>query len=87
MLELITTTIIKKKERKKMNDLFKRVDELMLSLQGKENHNHNALVIRQLFNLHNEAYPNNLEFSTSCGSCRARVYKRLKQWWIDNKQS
>lgn len=69
------------------NDLFKEVDTLMLSLVGKENHNHNAVVIRELFNLHNRVFPHNLEFSTSCGGCRQRVYKKLKQWWIDNKQS
>lgn len=76
-----------KKERKKMNELFNRVDQMMTSLAGKENHNHNAVVIRELFNLHNEVYPHNLEFSTSCGSCRQRVYQRLKLWWNDNKQS
>jgi hypothetical protein len=76
-----------KKEKKKMNELFNRVDQMMTSLVGKENHNHNAQVIRELFNLHNEVFPNNLEFSTSCGGCRQRVYQRLKLWWIDNKQS
>lgn len=86
MQELITMLTMKK-EKKKMNDLFNRVDALMVTLVGKENHNHNALVIRELFNLHNEVYPQNLEFSTSCGGCRQRVYQRLKQWWIDNKQS
>ena len=85
MLESKTATT--KKEKKKMNELFNRVDQLMNSLVGKENHNHNAQVIRELFNLHNEVYPNNLEFSTSCGSCRQRVYQKLKQWWQDNKQS
>ena len=70
-----------------MNDLFNRVDALMSSLAGKENHNHNASVIRELFNLHNEVYPDNLEFSTSCGGCRQRVYTRLKGWWLENKQA
>jgi hypothetical protein len=76
-----------KKEEKKMNDLFNRVDALMSTLVGRENYNHNAQVIREMFNLHNEVYPNNLEFSTSCGGCRQRVYGRLKEWWNENKQS
>jgi hypothetical protein len=85
MLGLKTGTT--KKEKKKMNELFNRVDQMMTSLVGKENHNHNAQVIRELFNLHNEVFPGNLEFSTSCGGCRQRVYQRLKLWWQDNKQS
>ncbi len=80
----LSTMITIKKEDKKMNDLFNRVDALMSTLVGRENYNHNAQVIREMFNLHNEVYPNNLEFSTSCGGCRQRVYQRLKQWWIDN---
>jgi hypothetical protein len=83
----LSTMITIKKEDKKMNDLFNRVDALMSTLVGRENYNHNAQVIREMFNLHNEVYPNNLEFSTSCGGCRQRVYQRLKQWWSDNKQS
>ena len=83
----LSTMITTKKEVKKMNDLFNRVDALMSSLAGKENQNHNASVIRELFNLHNEVYPNNLEFSTSCGGCRQRVYQRLKGWWLENKQA
>lgn len=80
----LSTMITIKKEDKKMNDLFNRVDAMMSSLVGKENHNHNASVIRELFNLHNELNPQSLEFSTSCSGCRARVYQRVKQWWIDN---
>ena len=87
MLELTTIDTTKKKKRKMDKDLFNRVDQMMLSLVGKENHNHNAQIIRELFNLHNECYPQNLEFSTSCGGCRQRVYTKLKQWWVDNKQS
>ena len=83
----ISTMITIKKEDKKMNDLFNRVDALMSGLVGRENYNHNAQVIREMFNLHNEVYPNNLEFSTSCGGCRQRVYQRLKLWWSENKQS
>ena len=83
----LSTMITTKKEDKKMNDLFNRVDSLMVTLVGRENYNHNAQVIREMFNLHNECYPQNLEYSTSCGGCRQRVYKRLKQWWEENKQS
>jgi hypothetical protein len=44
MLGLKTGTT--KKEKKKMNELFNRVDQMMTSLVGRENHNHNAQVIR-----------------------------------------
>lgn len=68
-----------------MNDqIFTRVDNLMQSLVGKENHNHNASVITELFNAHNQVFLDKPEYSKSCGSCRQRTYNRLKQWWIDN---
>jgi hypothetical protein len=84
IVRMMLTWLTKKEKKKKMNDLFNRVDAMMSSLVGKENHNHNAQVIRELFNLHNELNPQSLEFSTSCSGCRARVYQRVKQWWIDN---
>ena len=68
-----------------MNDeLFNRVDALMVTLIGKESHRHGPDVIRNLFNLHNEA-TGIMEYSVSCGGCRARVYKRLKEWWEAEK--
>ena len=87
IVRMMLTWLTKKEKKKKMNDLFNRVDALMSTLVGRENYNHNAQVIREMFNLHNEVYPNNLEFSTSCGGCRQRVYQRLKLWWQENKQS
>jgi hypothetical protein len=62
--------------------IFEKVDSLMQQLVGKENHRHQSHVIRQLFNLHNEVFPNQLEYSVGCGSCRKRVYTRLKDWWL-----
>lgn len=67
-----------------MNELFNRVDALMASLVGRENQSHNAQIIREMFNLHNEAYPQNPEYSTSCGGCRQRVYQNLRRWWEEN---
>ena len=64
--------------------IFDEVDELMQSLIGRENHNHNAEVITRLFNLHNKVYFDRQEHSRSCGGCRQRVYNRLKTWWIEN---
>jgi hypothetical protein len=66
--------------------LFTRVDNIMIKLWGKENHNHSAITIRELFNIHNELFEQK-EYSTSCGGCRARVYTRVKDWWLSNKQT
>lgn len=63
---------------------FQEVDNLMQQLIGRENHNHNASVITELFNLHNKVYMDRPEYSRSCGGCRQRVYERLKTWWQDN---
>ena len=62
---------------------FKRLDDLMQQLVGREGVRHDAHVIRQLFNLNNEL-TGIMEYSTSCGSCRSRVFNRVKQLWIDN---
>lgn len=62
-------------------ELFNRVDALMQQLVGKEGARHEAHTIREMFNLHNEA-TGIMEYSTSCGSCRQRVYNRLKEWWV-----
>ncbi len=67
-----------------MIEHFKEVDDLMQQLVGKEDHRHDANTIRHLFNIHNLVFPYNLEYSTGCSGCRARVYNRLKQWWYDN---
>lgn len=64
-------------------ELFKRVDDLMQQLVGREGYRHDAHIIRQMFNLHNEA-TGIMEYSTSCGTCRQRVYNRLKEWWVNN---
>jgi hypothetical protein len=66
-----------------MTEQFQRVDALMQTLVGRESHNHNPEVITHLFNLYNEVFLAR-EYSKSCGGCRERVYKGLKQWWIDN---
>lgn len=63
--------------------LFKKVDDLMQQLVGRESINHPAHVITELFNLHNETF-NAREYSKSCSACRKRVYNRLRLWWIDN---
>ena len=61
-------------------ELFNRVNELMQHFVGKENHRHNAEMITKLFNIYNEVFSTR-EYSKSCGACRERVYKGLKQWW------
>ena len=64
--------------------LFEEIDELMQSLVGRENHNHQSDVIAKLFRLHNKVYLDKPEYSQSCGGCRERVYKRLKTFWIES---
>lgn len=67
-----------------MTEHFGEVDALMQRLVGKENHRHDAQTITELFNIHNTVFPHMLEYSKSCSGCRARVYNRLKEWWISN---
>lgn len=66
---------------------YKRINDIMTYLQGKEGHNHDAEIITQLFNAHNLAYPNNPEYSKSCGGCRERVYNRLVTYWNETKMN
>jgi len=77
--------LFNKEKRKIMRDekeLFGRVDGLMQLLVGKEGHRHPAETITIMFNLYNEVFGAR-EYSKSCGGCRERVYKGLKQWWVD----
>lgn len=69
--------------RKVDKKLFKRVDDLMQELFGRESINHQAHVITELFNLHNEIF-NAKEYNKACSGCRKRVYNKLRLWWIDN---
>lgn len=64
---------------------FSEINDLMLSLVGRESQSHGAEVITVLFNLHNKAYPFAQEHSRSCSGCRVRVYQRLKTFWAENK--
>lgn len=67
-----------------MNENFGEVDALMQRLYGKEGHRHDGNTIRELFNIHNVVFPQTLEYSTSCSGCRARVYERVKNWWLEH---
>ena len=68
-------------------ELFKQVEQIILSLEPRQNQNIPADEIRLLFNLHNKVYWQNMEHSTACGGCRSRVWNRLKTWYYDNKDS
>jgi hypothetical protein len=76
--------IKKLKENKMEKEQFKRVDNLMQQLVGKENRRQSSQTISELFNLHNEMFPHNKQTAKSCAGCRNRVYRRLKDWWINN---
>lgn len=62
------------------DDQFMRLDSLMQELVGREGARHNEETITRLFNLNNEI-TGILEYSKSCGSCRSRVYNRMKEIW------
>lgn len=36
-----------------------------------------SVTIKRLFDIHNKYFENNKEYGNSCGSCRARVWKKL----------
>lgn len=67
------------------NETFMKTHQLVTDWQGKENQRVPAEVIRQIFNTHNEIFPSNPEFSVGCGGCRERVWRKLKDWYHENK--
>lgn len=59
-----------------------QLNELMKELEGKdkiEAHQTNIL-----YNLNNYFFPDLKEYNKSCGSCRERVYNRMKSYWECN---
>ena len=68
-----------------MNDLWNRVNSLMILVVGKESRRHPADVIDRLFSLYKEVYPNSIERCKTCAGARARVYENLKRWWETNR--
>lgn len=64
---------------------YDKIQSIMSYLQGKDSHNHEAHIITELFMAHNMAFPNNPEYSKSCGGCRVRVYNRMKTYWSETK--
>lgn len=67
-------------------ETFFRAQALVNDWQGKENQRVPAEVIREIFNTHNEIYPDNPEYSVGCGGCRERVWSKVKNWYHENKQ-
>jgi len=65
---------------------YGKINNIMTYLKGKESHNHDASIITDLFNAHNLAFPQNPEYSKSCGGCRVRVYNRLTTYSNETKQ-
>lgn len=59
-------------------DLKERIEALIAELEGKEKITDEQT--RRMFNLHNEAYPKNPEYTVSCGACRKRVWGKIKAW-------
>lgn len=68
-------------------ELFTQVEELILDLEPKVNQSIPADKIRLLFNLHNKVYFRNMEHSTACAGCRARVFNRLKTFYYEQRDN
>lgn len=64
---------------------FDRLEAIVQKLMGNENKRQDAATITELFNVHNSIFPNNLEFSKSCGGCRQRVWNRVKNYYLKVK--
>lgn len=59
------------------------LNQLMLDLENKDRIL--AEQTRLLYRLNNHYYPDLKEYNMACGSCRERIYKRMKQHWMNNK--
>jgi hypothetical protein len=55
-----------------VEERFKKIMEILEPQSGVTSD-----MIKELFNLHNYYYPNNVEHGTNCSGCRARVYGRM----------
>lgn len=66
-------------------DIFLKAERLVQEWNGKENYRVPADVITEIFNVHNKIFWQNQEHSKSCGSCRQRVWNKLKTWYFENK--
>jgi hypothetical protein len=66
-----------------MNEYLEKLDILMKELEGKD-----KILEEQtsrLFNLNNVIFPDLQEYNRSCPACRERVYHRMRNWWLKNK--
>lgn len=63
---------------------FDKLEVLLKELEGKEKILDQQTTL--LFNIHNYFYPNKMEYGKSCGGCRQRVYKRMIQFYNENKE-
>lgn len=70
-----------------IDENFSKLHGLVQAWEGKEDQRVPADVITEMFNVHNQIFPNNREYSKSCGGCRQRVWNRLKAHYHSNKQS
>lgn len=64
--------------------IFDDINTLMLELEGKDKILEEQTT--RLFNLNNQLFPDLKEWNRSCPACRERVYKRMREWWMAQKQ-
>ena len=65
--------------------LWHRLEVLMMDWRGKENHRIEPHIITEIFNVHNGIFPEKPEYSKSCGGCVKRVWDRLTAYYDENK--
>lgn len=63
---------------------FEQLHTVMLTMIGKETSRHPPENISLLFRLNNLIFA--AEYSQSCGGCRQRVYNRMKEYYLSNKE-
>jgi hypothetical protein len=60
-------------------DILEELRVLLEELEGKDKITANQT--ERLFNIHNQIFIHSREHGRSCGSCRSRVYNRMKTYY------
>lgn len=66
---------------------FAEIHQLMQDWRHLNNPRVPADVMTRIFNLHNRAYPLQMEHSRGCSSCQSRTWSKLCRFYDENKQS
>lgn len=66
-------------------ELWIKLECLMNDWRGKENNRIEPHIITEIFNTHNQIFPEKPEYSKACSGCRARIWARLCSYYDENK--